>query len=111
MSGTVRDMTVTYSNQSVWARRVREVRGAESQEAFAHRIGVSVATISRIERGKAAPRWGTALRLAAATSRPVSFFLGEDAEEEERLQVGFLDRFIAELSELRASTGKSGVVA
>ena len=46
-------------------RRIRTERG-HTQEDLAHRAGLTVAAVARIERGQANPTWTTVRRLAAA---------------------------------------------
>jgi transcriptional regulator with XRE-family HTH domain len=46
-------------------RQLREKRGA-TQEALAYEAGVTVGTLSLIERGKSNPAWGTVKGIAAA---------------------------------------------
>lgn len=44
--------------------RLRSERGL-TQEALAYKISLTVSQLSRIERGKANPKWGTVVRFAA----------------------------------------------
>jgi transcriptional regulator with XRE-family HTH domain len=46
-------------------RRLRRERG-DTQEDLAHRAGLTVAALARIERGHANPTWTTVTRIAAA---------------------------------------------
>jgi len=46
-------------------RQLREKRGV-TQEALAYEAGVTVGTLSLIERGKSNPAWGTVKAIAAA---------------------------------------------
>jgi transcriptional regulator with XRE-family HTH domain len=46
-------------------RELREKRGV-TQEDLAHDAGVTVGTLSLIERGRSNPAWGTVKRIAAA---------------------------------------------
>lgn len=46
-------------------RQLREKRGA-TQEALAYEAGVTVGTLSLIERGKSNPAWGTVKGIANA---------------------------------------------
>jgi transcriptional regulator with XRE-family HTH domain len=46
-------------------RRLREQRGV-TQEDAAHDAGVTVGTLSKLERGESDPRWTTIERVAAA---------------------------------------------
>jgi transcriptional regulator with XRE-family HTH domain len=48
-------------------RRLREERNA-TQEDLAHDAGIRTGTLSKIERGKANPAWGTVERIARALS-------------------------------------------
>jgi transcriptional regulator with XRE-family HTH domain len=50
---------------SACLKRLREERGL-SQETVAHRAGMSVGAISRLERGKAAASWATVTALLNA---------------------------------------------
>lgn len=49
------------------ARTLRRLRteGGLTQEDLAHRSGITVAALARIERGQANPTWTTVRRLAA----------------------------------------------
>lgn len=84
MTWTVLSVTVRAMQQTkpIWAKRIIEARGGLSQEAFAARVGVSVRTLGRWERGTHEPRYSGALKLSAATGKSAAFFLGEDPEEE-----------------------------
>jgi transcriptional regulator with XRE-family HTH domain len=46
-------------------RQLREKRGA-TQEALAHKAGVTTGTLSLIERGQSNPAWGTLKGIAVA---------------------------------------------
>lgn len=46
-------------------RELRDKRGV-TQEDLAHEAGVTVGTLSLIERGKSNPAWGTVKRIAKA---------------------------------------------
>jgi transcriptional regulator with XRE-family HTH domain len=49
------------------AARLRELRGAESQESFARRIGVEQTQVSGWEAGKSMPGLENLIRIKAAT--------------------------------------------
>ncbi|HEU4970949.1 MAG TPA: helix-turn-helix transcriptional regulator [Gaiellaceae bacterium] len=53
---------------------IRELRTRRSvtQEDLAHDAGVTVGTLSLIERGQSNPAWGTVKRIAAALDTKVS---------------------------------------
>lgn len=57
-----------------------------SQQAFAHRLGVHVITVSSWERGRARPSVQNLVAIATETGKPISFFMGdgEDDEEDDR---------------------------
>ncbi|HWJ49565.1 MAG TPA: helix-turn-helix transcriptional regulator [Solirubrobacteraceae bacterium] len=59
-------------------RRLRLLSG-ESQESLAHRSGLTVAALSRIERGAANPAWTTVRRIMGALEVSLSE-LGERLE-------------------------------
>lgn len=46
-------------------RQLREKRG-DTQEALASKAGITLSTLSVIERGRANPTWGTVRSIAAA---------------------------------------------
>jgi transcriptional regulator with XRE-family HTH domain len=46
-------------------RQLRDKRGL-TQEALAHKAGVTTGTLSLIERGQSNPAWGTVSRIATA---------------------------------------------
>jgi len=52
-------------------RKMRTERG-DTQEDLAHRAGLTVAAVARIERGQANPTWTTVRRLAAALDTNLS---------------------------------------
>jgi transcriptional regulator with XRE-family HTH domain len=52
-------------------RELRTERGA-SQAALAEKAGLTVAALSRIERGHTNPTWGTVVGLAAALGTTVA---------------------------------------
>jgi transcriptional regulator with XRE-family HTH domain len=51
-------------------RQLREKRGA-TQEALAHKAGVTTGTLSLIERGQSNPAWGTVKGIAKALDVPM----------------------------------------
>jgi transcriptional regulator with XRE-family HTH domain len=51
--------------------KIKELRGDQSQEDLAHDAGISVSTLSRIERGLHKPELTTLRRLAAALAVPL----------------------------------------
>lgn len=51
-------------------RQLREERG-DTQEALASKAGITLSTLSVIERGRANPTWGTVRRIAAALDAPM----------------------------------------
>ena len=63
-------------------RRLREEHGL-SQEAVAHRAGITTNAYSRIELGQANPTWTTVLRIAGALEMTIAQ-LALRAEDEER---------------------------
>jgi transcriptional regulator with XRE-family HTH domain len=60
-------------------RRLREERD-HTQEDLAHKAGITVAALARIERGQANPRWTTVQCIASA----LNIGLGELGKEIER---------------------------
>lgn len=52
-------------------RELRDKRGV-TQEDLAHDAGVTVGTLSLIERGKSNPAWGTVKRIASALDTTMS---------------------------------------
>jgi transcriptional regulator with XRE-family HTH domain len=46
-------------------RHLREARGV-TQEEVAHRAGLTVTAVARVERGRTDPAWSTVLRIADA---------------------------------------------
>jgi transcriptional regulator with XRE-family HTH domain len=51
-------------------RQFREKRG-DTQEALASKAGITLSTLSVIERGRANPTWGTVRRIATALEAPM----------------------------------------
>lgn len=49
----------------------------ETQEALAHRAGITVGHLSKIERGQANPTWETLEAVAAALGLSVSHLAGQ----------------------------------
>jgi transcriptional regulator with XRE-family HTH domain len=62
-------------------RELREKRGV-TQETLAYESGVTVGTLSLIERGKSNPAWGTVKRIASA----LDVKMGEIAKRADRLE-------------------------
>jgi transcriptional regulator with XRE-family HTH domain len=62
-------------------RELREKRGT-TQEDLAHEAGVTVGTLSLIERGRSNPAWGTVRRIAAA----LDVKMGEVAKRADKLE-------------------------
>lgn len=60
-------------------RRIREARGALSQEEFAHRLGVSTRTPNRWETGKSKPRAKARKALSDLSGKPESYFEDDDS--------------------------------
>lgn len=60
-------------------RKARHEAGYSSPEKFAVKLGVSVSTLSRWERGIGDPSVVKLARIAALTDKPLEFFLGEVA--------------------------------
>jgi transcriptional regulator with XRE-family HTH domain len=60
-------------SQPALGRAIRELRleRKSSQAMLAERAGITVAALSRIERGHTNPTWGTAVALAAALETTV----------------------------------------
>ena len=57
-----------------WAKRIRAIRGADTQAVFAERTGFSLRQVKRWEQG-AMPQGLSAQELADATRLPVRLFL------------------------------------
>jgi len=57
-------------------RRLRHNRGV-TQEVLARDAGITVAALSRIERGRADPRWTTVRRIAAVMEMSLADFMAE----------------------------------
>jgi transcriptional regulator with XRE-family HTH domain len=61
------DLSITAPEKVEIGHRIRAIRGPESQEDFAGRIGISREQLSRIESGAQVPGTGTLRRLAQVT--------------------------------------------
>jgi transcriptional regulator with XRE-family HTH domain len=56
-------------------KRIKELRGSRTQEAFARLMGVSQAQLSKYELGQSAPPLGFLTRLAKDVGRSVDWIL------------------------------------
>jgi transcriptional regulator with XRE-family HTH domain len=74
------DVKITSHEATHIGGRIRKIRGAANQKAFAARLGISREQLSRIESGAQVPGTETLRRLARVTQVPVDFILlGEAA--------------------------------
>lgn len=62
------------------ARRIREVRESKkmTQMKMAVKTGLSIVTISNIEKGIKEPRISTLAKISKALDKPTSFFINND---------------------------------
>lgn len=65
------------------AKRLRELRGSQSQEEFAARVGVNQAQISEWESGKQMPGMKNLFRIVAATGANINDLIAEAREAED----------------------------
>jgi transcriptional regulator with XRE-family HTH domain len=67
-------MAQSDGSQPALGRAIRELRAEReiTQAVLAEGAGLTVAALSRIERGRTNPTWGTVIALASALGKPVA---------------------------------------
>jgi len=86
-------------NDNILPQRLRELRGNESQEAFAKRLGVKQATYSTWERGIKDPASSTIVVIASRLGVSADYLLGL-SDDSGALPSGERERLEARVSEL-----------